>query len=127
MSQHFLLSTRARTLTLASVMRMSDEEAEGVFIRLRWSDNKGEPFCPHCGCPIVYSCRRPNCAPRWRCKACRKDFSVTSGRVERGRGRPGERQQAQESASGDRGIPCEKAAPTAYRNQRRGRADEQHE
>ncbi len=23
--------------------------------------------------------RRPNGAPRWRCKACRKDFSVTSG------------------------------------------------
>jgi transposase-like protein len=60
-------------------MRMSDEEAERVFVRLRWSDNKGEPFCPHCGCPIVYSCRRPNGAPRWRCKACRKDFSVTSG------------------------------------------------
>src|SRR5207245_7591950 len=26
-----------------------------------------------------YSCRRPNGAPRWRCKACRKDFSVASG------------------------------------------------
>jgi transposase-like protein len=60
-------------------MRMSDEEAERVFVRLRWSDNKGEPFCPRCGCTIVYSCRRPNGAPRWRCKACRKDFSVTSG------------------------------------------------
>jgi transposase-like protein len=79
MAQHFLLTSAARTLSLASVMRMSDEEAERVFIRLRSSDNKGEPFCPHCGCPIVYSCRRPNGAPRWRCKACRKDFSVTSG------------------------------------------------
>jgi transposase-like protein len=46
---------------------------------LRWSENNGDPYCPHCGCPIVYSCRRPNGAPRWRCKACRKDFSVTSG------------------------------------------------
>src|SRR5207302_10151283 len=35
--------------------------------------------CPNCGCTIVYSCRRPNGASRWRCKACRKDFSVTSG------------------------------------------------
>ena len=58
---------------------MSDEEAERVFIRLRWSDNEGNAHCPHCGCTIVYSCRRPNGAPRWRCKACRKDFSVTSG------------------------------------------------
>jgi hypothetical protein len=58
---------------------MSDEEVERVFIRLRWADNKGEPYCPHCGCPTVWACRRPGRAPRWRCKACQKDFSVTSG------------------------------------------------
>jgi hypothetical protein len=57
MSQHFLLSSRARTLTLASVTRMSDEEVERVFIRLRWQDNSGDPYCPHCGCTIVYACR----------------------------------------------------------------------
>jgi transposase-like protein len=79
MPQHFLLSPAARTLTLASVARMSDEQAERVFVRLRWQDNKGEAYCPHCGCVTVYACRRPNGAPRWRCKACRKDFSVTSG------------------------------------------------
>ena len=79
MPAHFLLSSAARTLTLASVARMSDEEAERVFVRLRWADNHGDAYCPHCGCPIVYACRRPNGAPRWRCKACRKDFSVTSG------------------------------------------------
>ena len=79
MPQHFLLSSRARTLSLASVMRMSDAEAERTFVRLRWADSDGNAYCPHCGCAIVYSCRRPNGAPRWRCKACRKDFSVTSG------------------------------------------------
>src|ERR1700739_3070191 len=79
MPQHFLLTSAARTLSLASVMRMSDEEAERVFVRLRWADNKGQPYSPPCVCTIVYSCRRPNGAPRWRCKACRKDFSVTSG------------------------------------------------
>ena len=79
MAQHFLLTAAARTLTLASVARMSDEEAERVFVRLRWSDNNGDAYCPHCGCLTVYACRRPNGAPRWRCKACRKDFSVTSG------------------------------------------------
>jgi transposase-like protein len=77
--QHFLLTSAARTLSLASVMRMSDEEAEQTFIKLRWAGNDGKAFCPHCGCLIVYSCRRPNGALRWRCKACRKDFSVTSG------------------------------------------------
>jgi transposase-like protein len=79
MVQHFLLTSAARTLSLASVARMSDEEAARAFVRLRWSDNDGEAYCPHCGCMIVYSCRRPNGAPRWRCKACRKDFSVMSG------------------------------------------------
>src|SRR5205809_13783 len=81
MPQHFLLTAAARTLTLASVARMSDEEAEAVFIRLRWSDNKGDAYCPHCGCTTVYECRRATKgkALRWRCKACRKDFSITSG------------------------------------------------
>jgi transposase-like protein len=60
-------------------MRMSDEEVEQVFIRLRWAGNKGDPYCPHCGCRTVYACRRPGRAPRWRCKACQKDFSITSG------------------------------------------------
>jgi transposase-like protein len=79
MAAHFLLSSAARTLSLASVACMSDEEAERVFSKLRWSDSDGNAFCPHCGCLTVYFCRRPNGAPRWRCKACRKDFSVTSG------------------------------------------------
>ena len=79
MSQHFLLSAAARTLPLASVVRMSDEEVERVFIRLRWADNGGNAYCPHCGCTTVYMARRPNGSARWRCKACRKDFTITSG------------------------------------------------
>src|ERR1700688_815978 len=79
MSQHFLLSAAARTLTVASVARMPEEEVERTFVRLRWQDNDGNAYCPHCGCATVYMARRPHGAPRWRCKACRKDFSVTSG------------------------------------------------
>jgi transposase-like protein len=79
MAQHFLLSAAARTLSLASVAPMSDEEAERVFIRLRWSGNDGNAYCPHCSCTTVYMARRPSGSARWRCKACRKDFSVTSG------------------------------------------------
>lgn len=77
MPQHFLLSAKARTLSLASVLRMTDEEAETVFRNVRWID--GKAICPHCECTIVYECRRPNGALRFRCKACRKDFSITSG------------------------------------------------
>src|SRR5438270_13239396 len=79
MAQQFLLTSAARTLSLTSVARMSDEDAERVFIRLRWADNDGNAYCPHCGCPTVYMARRPSGSARWRCKACRKDFSVTSG------------------------------------------------
>ena len=77
MPQHFLLSPAARTLTLASVARMSDEEAERVFIRLRWDG--GEPHCPRCGCFGLYQQRKATGLLRWRCKACNYNFSITSG------------------------------------------------
>jgi transposase-like protein len=79
MAQHFLLSAAARSLSLAKVMRMSDLGVENVFLRLRWPKTDGKPVCPHCGCPTCYSCRRMGGQPRWRCKACRHDFSLTSG------------------------------------------------
>src|ERR1035437_3196889 len=77
MSSHFLFSAKARTLSLSAVPRMTDEEAERAFVRVRWTNSK--PVCPHCECRTVYEARRPSGAPRFRCKACRGDFSVTSG------------------------------------------------
>src|SRR5487761_2776433 len=79
MSQHFLLRAEARSLSLVEVMQMTEAQAEAAFRKVRWPDTKGEPLCPSCGSPACYDCRRPNAAPRWRCKACRADFSVTSG------------------------------------------------
>lgn len=78
MSQHFLLSAKARTLSLASVARMSEEEAREAFKAIRWSDSQGKPYCPHCGCleVLTYACR-----PIFRCKGCGKQFSVTSGTI----------------------------------------------
>ena len=77
--QHFLQSSRARTLSLATVFRMSDAEAEKAFRDVRWSETDGEPVCPLCGGLDAYDCRRPNGSPRFRCRACQKDFSITSG------------------------------------------------
>jgi len=79
MSQHFLLSRAAKTLSLASIFRMSDADAEMMFCRVRWPETEGKPVCPHCGGVDAYDCRRPSGAPRFRCRACAKDFSVTSG------------------------------------------------
>ena len=79
MAQHFLLSAKARTLSVAKVARMTDQEAEALFAGIRWAETDGKAVCPNCGCLSCYECRRPNGALRFRCKACRKDFSLTSG------------------------------------------------
>jgi transposase-like protein len=79
MAQHFLLSKAAKTLSLASVFRMSDEEAEQTFMAVRWADTKGEPVCPKCGSLDSYRFRRETGLLCFECSACRKEFSLTSG------------------------------------------------
>ncbi|BBK30372.1 hypothetical protein STHU_10060 [Allostella humosa] len=76
MSQHFLLSAKARTLSVTKVARMSHEEAAQTFRALRWANNDGNPVCPACGCCTCYEY-----ATRaiFKCKGCGKQFSVTSG------------------------------------------------
>jgi transposase-like protein len=77
--QHFLLSSAAKTLSLAQVFRMSDAEAETMFCKVRWPNTEGKPICPHCGGLEAYTARRPNGSLRFRCRACKEDFTVTSG------------------------------------------------
>jgi hypothetical protein len=43
-SQHFLLSAAARTLSLSAVARLSDEEAHAKFVAIRWANNGGQPY-----------------------------------------------------------------------------------
>ena len=78
MASHFLLSAKARTLSLVKVARMSDKEARATFRNLRWHETDGEPVCPHCGCLAVYEYAS---RPVFKCKACGKQFSVTSGTI----------------------------------------------
>src|SRR5258708_23536704 len=58
---------------------MKDEEAEARFRQIRGADPNGELVCPNCGSLDVYDCRRFKGAPRFRCRGCKKDFSITSG------------------------------------------------
>ncbi len=81
MPQHFLLSSRSRTLSLATVFRLTHGEAETAFRKIRWDETAGEPVCPFCDSPKAYDCRRPNGAPRFRCRGCLRDFSLTSGTI----------------------------------------------
>ena len=85
MTQPFLLTSAARTLSLASVARMGDEEAHDAFRMLRWAENEGNPVCPKCGGVECYTYKARKI---YKCKACRHQFSVTSGTIFADRKRP---------------------------------------
>lgn len=78
MAQHFLLSPAAKTLSLTKVLRMSDRDAETAFRAVRWPDTNGEPVCPRCDGTKHY---RLAARKLWKCKACAKQFSITSGTI----------------------------------------------
>lgn len=48
MTQHFLLSAKARTLSVRRVFEMNDEQAFKVFKKVRWGNSKAVT-CPMCG------------------------------------------------------------------------------
>lgn len=54
---------------------MSEEEGWEAFVKIRFAENDGEPFCPRCGCAALYSIKTRR---KWKCKACSFQFSVTS-------------------------------------------------
>jgi len=82
MSQRFLLAAAARTLSLKSIFRMSDDEAHDTFTAIRFAGNGAAAFCPRCQCTAVYTY---TARPIWKCKACNHQFSVTSGTIFAGR------------------------------------------
>ena len=78
MTQHFLLSSAARTLSLVSVARLSEDEARATFQAIRWADNNGKPYCQRCGCADAYHLASRHL---WKCKGCAHQYSVTSGTI----------------------------------------------
>lgn len=78
MAQHFLLSAKARTLSLRDVYTMGEEAAYGLFLELRWPATDGEPVCPDCGCLDSYKITTRR---RFKCAACGVQFSATSGTI----------------------------------------------
>lgn len=76
MSQHFLLSAQARTMSLRQIFALTDEAAFDFFRRSRWGNGE-EVTCPECGSTAKHyfiSTRK-----QWRCRDCKHTFSVTSG------------------------------------------------
>ena len=70
---------------------MSEEEAVDAFVLLRWAETDGQPYCPYCGCAVVYRVDR-NVKNRttgeiigkrrkFTCVDCLRQFSPTSGTI----------------------------------------------
>lgn len=78
MTQHFLLSSVARTLSVSDVAAMTDDQAYDVFARLRWAATDGKPCCVRCSSENVYSYRSRRI---YKCSACKKQFSLTTGTI----------------------------------------------
>lgn len=80
MSTHFLLTAKARSLSLREVYAGGEEKAFETFCKLRWAETDGEPVCPRCGSldPYKIATRR-----KFKCKAvhCHHQFSPTSGTI----------------------------------------------
>ena len=78
MAQHFLLSAKARTLSLKAIYQGGEEKAYDTFRKLRWAETDGEAVCPRCGCTDAYDIPTRR---KFKCKACYHQFSVTSATI----------------------------------------------
>jgi transposase-like protein len=78
MSQHFLLSAKARTLSVRKVMELTDDQAFTLFREMRWGEGE-DVACPVCGVIDKHYFQRTR--KQWRCKDCKHTFSVTSGTI----------------------------------------------
>lgn len=78
MAQHFLLSSKARTLSLKAIYTAGEDKAYETFRKMRWPETDGEAVCPHCGGLDAYEITTRR---RFKCSACGKQFSVTSGTI----------------------------------------------
>ena len=78
MAQHFLLSAAARTLSLKAIYSEGEDAAYRRLCRLRWPETEGAPMCPVCGCLDIYELTTRR---RFKCAACHRQFSVTSGTI----------------------------------------------
>jgi transposase-like protein len=78
MSQHFLLSAQARTLSVRKIIELTNDQAFELFKEVRWGKGD-EVVCPVCGTIGKHYFQRTR--KQWRCKDCNHTFSVTSGTI----------------------------------------------
>ena len=78
MAQHFLLSAAARTLSLRQIYKDGEDKAYQTFREIRWPETNGEAVCPKCEHDDCYTIKTRR---KFECKACKAQFSVTSGTI----------------------------------------------
>lgn len=78
MAQHFLLSAKARRLSLAQVAGLADTEILALLKKARWGTEE-EQVCPRCG--IRHSAYFIKTRQQWQCKHCHARFSITTGTI----------------------------------------------
>ncbi len=57
---------------------MTDRDAEKAFRSIRWAETDGAPVCPRCDGMQHYRLEERKL---WKCNACAKQFSLTSGTI----------------------------------------------
>jgi transposase-like protein len=63
-------------LSLVDLCDLSEDGAHRMLCAMRWPDTDGAPICPRCSYAAVYTYR---CRQLFKCKACHRQFSATSG------------------------------------------------
>lgn len=78
MATHFLLTAKARSISLREVYCLGEDKAWGLFKQMRWPETDGKPVCPKCGSVETYDIKSRR---KHECKACKHHFSATSGTI----------------------------------------------
>ncbi len=63
---------------MKAIYQAGEDKAYETFCQLRWPETNGKAVCPHCGCCEAYTITTRR---RFKCVACLKQFSVTSGTI----------------------------------------------
>jgi ribosomal protein L37AE/L43A len=75
MSQHFLLSTKTRSLSVSRVFEKNEDQGLKVFKKMCCGESK-EVTCPVCGVMLEHYLIATR--KQWRCKGCKHTFNVTT-------------------------------------------------
>lgn len=78
MTQHFLLTADARSMSPLTIAQMSDDKCHKLLCELRWGSNE-IVVCPCCN--NRHKAYYIRTRKQWQCKFCKHRFSVTSSTI----------------------------------------------